>query len=127
LLESNTTVEPSGDHVGPPVIGAFMDVTCTASHEDARLAVAAVGVRTPRGVPPRASFDVTGGPEPERVSGLLVSTGLFPMLGVQRDGRGFTEDDGRPGAGTSQATAGETLRPCCRHNGTPSRCSACTK
>jgi putative ABC transport system permease protein len=47
---------------------------------------------------PRA-FDVTGGPEPERVSGLLVSTGLFPMLGVQaRLGRGFTDDDGRPGS-----------------------------
>src|SRR5688500_16642153 len=40
--------------------------------------------------------DVTGTAEPERIRGLLVSTGLLPMLGVQpRLGRGFLEGDGR--------------------------------
>lgn len=44
-------------------------------------------------------FDVTGEVEPERVQGLLVSTGLFDMLGVQpRIGRGFLRSDGAPGA-----------------------------
>src|SRR5262245_31211989 len=44
-------------------------------------------------------FDVTGDVEPERVQGLLVSTGLFDMLGVQpRIGRGFARADGAPGA-----------------------------
>jgi putative ABC transport system permease protein len=43
-------------------------------------------------------FDVTGGAEPERVWGLLVSNGLFGMLGVQpRFGRGFVDGDGGPG------------------------------
>jgi putative ABC transport system permease protein len=42
---------------------------------------------------------VSGGTEPERIDGRLVSTGLFPMLGVQpRLGRGFGDDDGRPGS-----------------------------
>jgi len=44
-------------------------------------------------------FDVTGDVEPERVQGLIVSTGLFEMLGVQpRIGRGFLGSDGAPGA-----------------------------
>jgi predicted permease len=46
-----------------------------------------------------AQFDLTGDGEPERVSGLVVSVNLFPMLGVQpRLGRGFAAPDGRPGA-----------------------------
>jgi putative ABC transport system permease protein len=44
-------------------------------------------------------FDVTGEAEPERLGGVFVSTGLFPMLGIQpRLGRGFVEGEGRPGA-----------------------------
>jgi putative ABC transport system permease protein len=44
-------------------------------------------------------FDVTGDAEPERISGLLVSVGLFPMLGVQpARGRGFVDGEGRPGS-----------------------------
>jgi putative ABC transport system permease protein len=44
-------------------------------------------------------YDVSGGTEPERIDGRLVSTGLFPMLGVQpRLGRGFGDEDGRPGS-----------------------------
>ena len=44
-------------------------------------------------------FDVTGEVEPERVQGLLVSTGLFGMLGVRpRIGRAFVREDGAPGA-----------------------------
>ena len=44
-------------------------------------------------------FDVTGEVEPERAQGLIVSTGLFEMLGVQpRIGRGFLRADGAPGA-----------------------------
>ena len=45
-----------------------------------------------------AQFDVTGDAEPERISGLHVSLGLFSMLGVSpRLGRDFTAGDGRPG------------------------------
>ena len=46
------------------------------------------------------TFDLTGGSgEPERLSGLAVSPGLFNMLGVQPVlGRGFTADDAAPGA-----------------------------
>ena len=44
-------------------------------------------------------FDITGDAEPERILGLVVSVGLFPMLGVQpRLGRGFVDGEGRPGA-----------------------------
>jgi len=44
-------------------------------------------------------FDVTGDVEPERVQGLVVSTGLFDMLGARpRSGRGFVREDGAPGA-----------------------------
>ncbi len=44
-------------------------------------------------------FDITGDVEPERVQGLIVSTGLFEMLGVQpRIGRGFLRAEGAPGA-----------------------------
>jgi predicted permease len=44
-------------------------------------------------------FDVTGDDEPERITGELVSLGLFSMLGVQpRLGRDFTAGDGRPGS-----------------------------
>ena len=44
-------------------------------------------------------FDVTGDAEPERITGELVSLGLFSMLGVQpRLGRDFTAGDGRPGS-----------------------------
>ena len=43
--------------------------------------------------------DVTGGSEPERIGGLVVSLGLFDMLGVQpRIGRAFAEGDGAPGS-----------------------------
>ena len=44
-------------------------------------------------------FDLTGGDlEPERLSGLVVSNGLLRMLGIQPSlGRGFADDDGRPG------------------------------
>jgi putative ABC transport system permease protein len=44
-------------------------------------------------------FEVTGEVEPERVQGLLVSTGLFEMLGVRPIiGRAFVRADGAPGA-----------------------------
>jgi putative ABC transport system permease protein len=44
-------------------------------------------------------FDITGDVEPERVQGLVVSTGLFGMLGAQpRIGRGFLRAEGAPGA-----------------------------
>jgi predicted permease len=44
-------------------------------------------------------MDVTGEAEPERVRGLRVSLGLFPMLGVQpKLGRGFRKGDGAPGS-----------------------------
>jgi predicted permease len=44
-------------------------------------------------------FDVTGEVEPERVQGLLVSTGLFEMLGARPIiGRAFVRADGVPGA-----------------------------
>ena len=44
-------------------------------------------------------FDVTGDVEPERVQGLLVSTGLFDMLGTNpRIGRPFVRTDGALGA-----------------------------
>jgi len=47
----------------------------------------------------RRQFDLTGGGlEPERMSGLVVSNGLLRMLGVRPSfGRGFADDDGRPG------------------------------
>jgi putative ABC transport system permease protein len=44
-------------------------------------------------------MDVTGGTEPERLDGLQVSLGLFPMLGVQpKLGRSFRQGDGTPGS-----------------------------
>ncbi|MCI0433491.1 MAG: ABC transporter permease, partial [Gemmatimonadetes bacterium] len=44
-------------------------------------------------------FPVTGTDEPEQVDALLVTDGLFPLLGVQpRTGRLFTRDDDAPGA-----------------------------
>ena len=44
-------------------------------------------------------YDVTGNVEPERVQGLLVSTGLFNMLGVRPViGRAFLREDGAAGA-----------------------------
>jgi putative ABC transport system permease protein len=44
-------------------------------------------------------FDITGDSEPERITGELVSVGLFSMLGIQpRLGRDFTTGDGRPGS-----------------------------
>ena len=44
-------------------------------------------------------MDVTGGAEPERISGLNVSLGLFSMLDVQpRLGRAFATGDGAPGS-----------------------------
>jgi hypothetical protein len=47
------------------------------------------------GYSPR-QFDLVGDGEPERLFGLLVTTGLFPMLGVQPAlGRGFASDEGR--------------------------------
>ncbi|HEV3141047.1 MAG TPA: ABC transporter permease [Vicinamibacterales bacterium] len=50
------------------------------------------------GYSPR-QFDIAGDGEPERVMGLLVSTGLFPMLGAQpRLGRAFAADEGRAGS-----------------------------
>ena len=43
--------------------------------------------------------DVTGGGEPERISGLNISLGLLSMLGVQpRLGRAFADGDGAPGS-----------------------------
>jgi putative ABC transport system permease protein len=48
------------------------------------------------GYSPR-QVDLVGDGEPARVFGLLVTTGLFPMLGVQPVlGRGFAADEGRP-------------------------------
>ena len=50
------------------------------------------------GYSPR-QFDIAGDGEPERAFGLLVTTGLFPMLGVQPSlGRGFAAGEGRPGS-----------------------------
>lgn len=50
------------------------------------------------GYSPR-QFDISGDGEPERAFGLVVTTGLFPMLGVQPSlGRGFASDEGRPGS-----------------------------
>ena len=44
-------------------------------------------------------MDVTGEAEPERLGGLKVSIGLFPMLEVKpRLGRGFQHGDGAPGS-----------------------------
>ena len=44
-------------------------------------------------------MDVTGAAEPERLSGLNVSLGLFSMLGVQpKLGRSFATGDGAPGS-----------------------------
>ena len=44
-------------------------------------------------------MDVTGAAEPERISGLNVSLGLFSMLGVQpKLGRSFANGDGAPGS-----------------------------
>ena len=44
--------------------------------------------------------DVTGGTEPERLMGLNVSLGLFPMLDARPQiGRGFEVGDGSPGSG----------------------------
>jgi predicted permease len=41
---------------------------------------------------------LTGAGEPERIAGAVVSTNLFSTLGVDPQlGRGFTEEDGRPG------------------------------
>ena len=43
-------------------------------------------------------FDVTGASEPQRASGVVVSTGLLPMIGVSPHfGRGFVDGEGRPG------------------------------
>jgi putative ABC transport system permease protein len=43
-------------------------------------------------------FDVSGNGPPERVSGYIVTTGLFSMLGVSPQiGRAFGAEDGRPG------------------------------
>jgi predicted permease len=50
------------------------------------------------GVAPRM-VDMGGADEPERIRGLLVTIGLFDMLGVRpRLGRGFGPGDGRPGS-----------------------------
>ena len=44
------------------------------------------------------TMDITGGAEPQRVMGSLVTSGLFPMLGVEPAiGRGFAADEGYPG------------------------------
>ena len=44
-------------------------------------------------------MDVTGDADPERLSGLNVSLGLFPMLGVgPQMGRSFASGDGTPGS-----------------------------
>ena len=46
-----------------------------------------------------ASFDLTGGERPEPVIALVVSPGLFEMLGIRPLlGRAFTSDDGAPGS-----------------------------
>jgi putative ABC transport system permease protein len=42
-------------------------------------------------------FDVAGDGEPDRMTGFIVTTGLFPMLGVEpARGRNFDVNDGRP-------------------------------
>ncbi|HEX5215947.1 MAG TPA: ABC transporter permease [Vicinamibacterales bacterium] len=46
-----------------------------------------------------ASMTVTGGQEPERVPVKMLSASLLPLLGVSpAAGRGFSEDDDKPGA-----------------------------
>src|SRR5262249_53057959 len=48
---------------------------------------------------PPASFNLTGGGEPERVSGMRVSAEMFPLLGVTPAlGRAFLPEDDRAGA-----------------------------
>jgi putative ABC transport system permease protein len=55
------------------------------------------------------TFDLTGDAEPERVQALIVSTGLFDMLGVQpRLGRRFIQGEGGP-AGERVVVIGEAL------------------
>ena len=45
-----------------------------------------------------STFSLTGGDNPERLSGYLVSAGFFPLLGVNPDlGRGFLEEEDQPG------------------------------
>jgi putative ABC transport system permease protein len=45
------------------------------------------------------SFNLTGSGEPERLEGQIVSTNLFPLLGVEPQvGRVFTADEDRPGS-----------------------------
>src|SRR2546421_9293966 len=45
-----------------------------------------------------ASYNLTGDGEPERLLGTLVAANLFPLLRVKPAlGRGFTEDENRPG------------------------------
>jgi len=46
-----------------------------------------------------AQYNLTGRGEPERVTGALVSAAYFPLLGVTPvQGRGFLEEEDRPGA-----------------------------
>jgi predicted permease len=46
------------------------------------------------------TFNLTGGANPERLRGLMVSATIFPVLGIRPViGRAFTGDDDRPGAG----------------------------
>ena len=50
------------------------------------------------GYSPR-QFDISGEGEPERAMGLIVTSGLFSMLGVQPTlGRGFASDEGKSGS-----------------------------
>ena len=50
------------------------------------------------GYSPR-QFDLVGDGSPERIFGPLVTTGLFPILGVPPMlGRGFAWDEGQPGS-----------------------------
>jgi putative ABC transport system permease protein len=49
-----------------------------------------------------ANFNLTGSGEPERLSGMFVTAGLFPLLGVEPTlGRTFVSEEDAPGGGNS--------------------------
>ncbi len=69
---------------------SWLDFQDLREQSDAFSAVAATTGR---------SLTLSGGKEPERVIGAVMSAGMFPMMGVQPMlGRNFRDDEDRPGA-----------------------------